>query len=132
MAFRVSAGNDDKSMSIDVAVVSETTGRLLAVVATEAASASGVGRSGLEKRREEARNADVVAVVTVRKMLLVNLSSSPPPLSGRAAIGCSNESCGRLTVTDLVLLGIENASAPLRQEDDTINETVAKVARKQR
>ena len=127
MAFRVSAGNDDRSMSIDVAV-SVANGRVLAVVATEA-SASGVGRSGLEKRREEARNTDVTAVVNVRKNSLVNPSSSP--FSRRAAnTGCVDVSCGRLAVTDLVL-GIVNASAPLRQ-DDTVNETAAMATRKQR
>lgn len=126
MALRVSAGNDDRSISIDVAV-SVANGRVLA--AATVASASGVGRRGLEKRREVARNAEVTAVTNGRTMPLV-ISSSP--LSRRAeAVDIDDECCGRLKLkpADLVV-GAVNASAPSR--DDAANETAAMAVSKER
>ena len=127
MALRVSAGNDDRSISIDVAV-SVANGRALA--AATVASASGVGRRGLEKRREVARNAEVTAVTNGRAMPLVVISSSA--LSRRAkAVDIDDECCGRLKLkpTDLVA-GAVNASAPPR--DDAANETAAMAVSKER
>lgn len=136
MAFRVRAGNDDKSMSIDVAV-SVTNGRV--VVAT-VASASGVGRSGLEKRREVARKADVTAVNSGRAMILVNSSSSLSTLSRRAAVlVVIDDRCSRPAVTDrdnflvlVVIVGVVNASAPMPRRDDITSQTVPTAATKQR
>lgn len=132
MALRVSEGKEDRSISMDVAV-SVATGRVEAV--TVVASASGVGRRGLEKTRDVARNADVAAVMNGRAMpLLVN--SSPLSLLLRraaaavVAVGDESESCGCLTATADLVIGVVNASALPRE--DAANETAAMAASRQR